>query len=49
MRASYVRNALAHAPDGYVPTADDVAFLAEDTNSDPATVEETVTGLRKGA
>ena len=39
MRASYVRNALKAAPEGYVPTADDIAFLAADTNSDAATVE----------
>ena len=40
MRASYVRNALKHAPEGYVPTAEDIAFLAEDTNTDAATVED---------
>ena len=45
MRASYVRNALSHAPEGYVPTADDIAFLAEDTNSDAETVERTLAEL----
>jgi hypothetical protein len=48
LRASYVRNALAHAPDGYIPTADDIAFLAEDTNSTPAAVEEIAAGLAAG-
>ena len=47
MRASYVRNALSHAPEGYEPTAQDIAFLAEDTNSDAATVEATIASLRK--
>jgi 2-amino-4-ketopentanoate thiolase beta subunit len=47
MRASYVRNALQHAPEGYVPTAEDIAFLAEDTNSDAASVEASVAGLRE--
>ncbi|TDB37997.1 MAG: PLP-dependent lyase/thiolase [Actinobacteria bacterium] len=46
MRRSYVRNALSHAPEGYVPTDADIAFLAEDTNSDTATVEETIAGLK---
>ncbi len=46
MRRSYVRNALSHAPEGYAPTAADIEFLAEDTNSDTATVEETIAGLR---
>jgi hypothetical protein len=45
MRASYVRNALKHAPEGYTPTAEDIAFLAADTNSDEATVEETIAAL----
>jgi cysteine synthase len=45
LRRSYVRNALSHAPDGYVPTAEDIAFLAEDTNSDAATVERTIAEL----
>ena len=48
MRRSYVRNALAHAGEGYAPTADDVEFLAADTNSDAATVEATIAGLREG-
>jgi cysteine synthase len=47
MRASYVRNALKHAPEGYEPTAADIEFLAEDTNSDPATVEETIARLEE--
>lgn len=47
MRRSYVRNALSHAPEGYVPTAEDIEFLAADTNTDPATVEETIAGLRE--
>jgi hypothetical protein len=45
LRRSYVRNALSHAPDGYEPTEDDIAFLAEDTNSDAATVERTIAAL----
>jgi cysteine synthase len=49
MRHSYVRNALAHAGAGYEPTAEDVVFLAEDTNSTPEAVEEIVAGLEKGA
>jgi cysteine synthase len=48
LRTSYVRNALSHAPEGYVPTADDVAFLAEDTNSTPEAVEEIVAELAAG-
>ena len=49
MRRSYVRNALAHAGEGYVPTSDDIEFLAADTNSDAATVEQIIAGLAKGA
>jgi hypothetical protein len=45
MRASYVRHALEHAPEGYEPTVDDIAFLAADTNSDPATVESIIAAL----
>ena len=45
MRKSYVRNALSHAPEGYAPTAEDIAFLAEDTNSDAVTVERTLAEL----
>lgn len=48
LRRSYVRNALAHAPDGYVPTPDDIAFLAEDTNSTSEAVGEIVAGLAAG-
>ncbi len=47
MRKSYVRNALTHAPEGYAPTADDIEFLAADTNSDAATVEATIAALRE--
>ena len=47
MRKSYVRNALKHAPEGYAPTADDIEFLAADTNSDAATVEATIAALRE--
>jgi alkylated DNA nucleotide flippase Atl1 len=39
MRRSYVRNAVKAAPEGYVPTSDDIAFLAADTNTTPAAVE----------
>jgi hypothetical protein len=49
MRRSYVRNALAHAGEGYVPTAGDIEFLAADTNSDAASVEAIVGDLAKGA
>ena len=47
MRHSYVRNVLKAAGEGYAPTPDDIAFLAADTNSDPAVVEATVAELRK--
>jgi hypothetical protein len=46
LHRSYVRNALAHAPEGYELTPEDVVFLAEDTNTSPATVEESVVELR---
>ena len=46
MRRSYVRNALKAAGEGYAPTADDVEFLAADSNSDAETVEATITALR---
>jgi cysteine synthase len=49
MRRSYVRNALAHAGEGYIPTAEDVVFLAADTNGTPEAVEEIVAGLSAGA
>jgi cysteine synthase len=42
LRRSYVRNALKAAPAGYVPTDDDIAFLAADTNIDAAAVEALV-------
>lgn len=48
LRRSYIRNALAHAPEGYAPTPEDVVFLAEDTNTTPAAVEEVIAGLRAG-
>jgi len=46
MRRSYVRNALAHAGESYAPTDDDVAFLAQDTNSTPETIESVIAELR---
>ncbi len=46
MRRSYVRNALKAAGEGYVPTAEDIEFLAADTNSDAETVEATIAALR---
>jgi len=46
MRRSYVRNALAHAPEGYIPTDADIEFLAADTNSDAETVRSTIADLR---
>ena len=46
MRRSYVRNALGHAGQGYVPTADDISFLAGDTNSTPEAVEQIIEGLK---
>lgn len=46
MRRSYVRNALSHAGEGYAPTAADIEFLAADTNSDAAFVEEAIATLR---
>jgi hypothetical protein len=49
LRRSYVRNALQHAGEGYVPTAQDIEFLAEDTNSTPEAVEEIVAALVAGA
>ena len=47
MRKSYVRNALKQAPEGYVPTGDDIAFLAADTNSTPAAVEVLIAELKE--
>jgi len=47
MRASYVRNALKNAPEGYAPTADDIAFLAVDTNTEPAAVEAILAELKE--
>ena len=47
MRKSYVRNALKQAPEGYMPTTDDIAFLAADTNSTPAAVEAIMAELKE--
>jgi cysteine synthase len=47
LRRSYVRNALKAAPDGYVPTPDDIEFLAADTKSDAAAVERLVAELKE--
>lgn len=47
MRRSYIRNALAHAPEGYAPTAVDVEFLAKDTNTDTETVERVIAELKE--
>jgi len=47
MRKSYVRNALKQAPQGYTPTAADIAFLAADTNSDAAAVEAILAALKE--
>jgi len=47
IRRSYVRNALQHAGEGYLPTGDDIEFLAQDTNSDAETVERTLAGLKE--
>lgn len=46
MRSSYIRNAMRVAGDEYTPTAEDIEFLAVDTNSDAATVEQTLAALR---
>ena len=45
MRASYVRNALQAAPEGYTPTSADIAFLAADSNSSAADVEAMLADL----
>ena len=45
MRASYVRNALQEAPEGYTPTSADIAFLAADSNSSAADVEAMLADL----
>jgi cysteine synthase len=47
MRRSYVRNALSHAGEGYVPTADDIDFLAADAHTTPDAVEEIIAGLKE--
>jgi hypothetical protein len=47
LRRSYVRNALEHAGAGYVPTAEDLEFLAADTHSTPETVEQIVAALKE--
>jgi 2-amino-4-ketopentanoate thiolase beta subunit len=48
LRASYVRHAVEHAGHAYTPTADDIAFLAADTNSTPEAVEGIVARLKEG-
>ena len=45
LRRSYVRNSLSHAPEDHVPTADDVAFLASDTNTDAVWVQTALAEL----
>jgi hypothetical protein len=47
LRRSYVRNALSHVPEGYEVTAEDIAFLAEDTNSDVDSAARVVAELRE--
>ena len=47
MRRSYIRNALAHAPEGYVPMVVDVEFLAKDTNTDTETVGRVIAELKE--
>lgn len=47
MRRSYVRNALAHAGEGYVPTSEDIEFLAADTHSDAESVEAIIAALEE--
>jgi len=48
LRTSYIRNALKAAPEGYEPTAEDIVFLALDTNTDPATAERLATEVSAG-
>ncbi len=45
MRSSYVRNAVQAAPEGYTPTAADIAFLAADSGSSAADVEAMLADL----
>ncbi len=47
LRRSYVRNALSHAGEGYVPTAEDIEFLAADAHTTPDAVEEIIAGLKE--
>ncbi len=47
LRSSYVRNSLSHAPAGYVATPYDIEFLAQDTNSDAAFVEQAIAALKE--
>jgi hypothetical protein len=47
MRTSYIRNSLKHAPADYAPTAEDIEFLAEDTNTDPGFVEATIASIKE--
>ncbi|HET6495758.1 MAG TPA: 2-amino-4-oxopentanoate thiolase subunit OrtB [Thermoleophilia bacterium] len=47
LRRSYVRHALESVPVGYVPTDDDIAFLAADTKTDAATVAVIIAELEE--
>ena len=47
LRRSYVRNALAHAGEGYAPTAEDIEFLAADAHTTPDAVEAILAGLKE--
>jgi len=47
LRKSYVRNALKQTPEGYAPSAADIAFLAADTNTDAAAVEAIFAELKE--
>nr|MDA3936892.1 PLP-dependent lyase/thiolase [Actinomycetota bacterium] len=47
MRTSYVRNAMRVAGEGYVPTSEDIEFLARDTNTDAQTVEQMLAALKE--
>ena len=47
LRRSYVRNALAHAGEGYTPTSEDIEFLAADIHSDAESVEAIIAALKE--
>ena len=47
MRRSFVRNALAHAGEGYTPTSEDIEFLAADTHNDAESVEAIIAALKE--